>query len=85
MKANEAGAVDPRSHHEAVRMMGNEPRAIQMAMGISPPCVNEVHGTSLQPSSSLPFIPTLLKLGLQDLEGSAPSTVLSWQPSGWRD
>ena len=67
MKANEPGAVDPRSHHEAVRMMGNEPRAIQMAM-----CVNEVHGTSLQPSSSLPFIPTLLKLGLTRPGGKRP-------------
>ena len=54
MKANEPGAVDPRSHHEAVRMMGNDTRAIQMAVGIRPPCPNEVHGTSRQHSSSLP-------------------------------
>jgi hypothetical protein len=32
MKATDPGAVDPRSHHEAVRTMGNETRAIQMAV-----------------------------------------------------
>ena len=86
MKANEPGAVDPRSHHEAVRMMGNEPRAIQMAMGISPPLRQRGSRhlpaaqlkSSIHPNTSQARAYDTWGINSQaDLEGSAPWTVLS--------